>query len=125
VVLAALAGCDSGPKRAGVSGTVKYKGEPVKAGSINFRADNGDAGGAPITNGQYSVPAAAGMPPGKYKVAINYPDPKAPAPKASPDGLPGDNPPAKELLPAKYNTATELTAEIKAQASNDASFDLK
>jgi len=31
-----LAGCGSGSKRVGVQGTVTYKGEPVKEGSITF-----------------------------------------------------------------------------------------
>ena len=124
VALAVLAGCDSGPKRYPVSGTVKYKGEPVKAGTINFRGDSGDSGSANITDGRYEIPSATGLSPGNYKVAITYPDPKAPQPKGG-DGLPGETVVAKELLPPKYNNQTELTAEVKAQQSNDVSFDLK
>jgi len=64
------------------------------------------------------------LPPGKYRVAISYPDPKAPQPKA--DETPGVVTQAKELLPEKYNAKTELTAEIKAQGTNEVNFlDLK
>jgi hypothetical protein len=104
-----------------VSGTVKYKGEPVKAGMISFRAENGASGGAEIVDGKYEVPA--GLQEGKYQVAITYPDPKVPAPR--PDEPPGPAVEAREMLPAKYNEQTELTADIKPQRSNDISFNLK
>lgn len=118
-----LAGCgDSGPKRYGVSGTVKFKGEPIKYGTITFRAENGATGGAEVKDGKYEMPGAAGLPEGKYRVAITYPDPKVPAPRA--DEPPGPATQAREMLPAKYNDKTELTAEIKPQSVNDVSFDL-
>lgn len=118
------AGCgSSGPKRYGVSGTVNWKGQPIKSGTIFFRADNGETGGTQITDGKYEIPAASGLPEGKYRVAINYPDPKIPAPR--PDEPPGEAVDAREMLPAKFNEQTELTAEIKPQATNDVSFDLK
>jgi len=111
------------PKRYGVSGTVKYKGEPIKAGAITFRAENGTSGGGQIVNGKYDIPADVGLPEGKYRVSISYPDPKVPAPKG--DETPGVVLPSNELIPEKYNTKSELTAEIKAQA-NEVNFpDLK
>ena len=122
VALLALAGCgESGPKRYGVSGTVKFHGEPVKLGSINFQADDGASGGAQITDGKYAIPAAAGLTVGKYKVAVSYPDPKT-APTA--EEAPGDSGAVRELLPEKYADGSELTAEIKAE-SNTVDFDLK
>ncbi|OWK39734.1 hypothetical protein FRUB_05624 [Fimbriiglobus ruber] len=122
VCVALLVGCGSSePKRYRVTGSVKYKGEPIKLGAISFRADNGATGGGQITNGQYDIPGAAGLTPGKYRVAITYPDPKTPAPR-------GDEPPgvailAKEILPDKYNNQTTLTAEIKPESTNVINFD--
>ena len=119
-----LAGCgDSGPKRYGVSGTVKWQGQPIKSGTIYFRAENGETGAAHIANGSYEISTGGGLPEGKYRVAINYPDPKAPAPKE--DEAPGEPTARRDLLPDKFNDNTQLTAEIKPQSTNDVSFDLK
>ena len=121
-----LAGCQSETKRFRVSGTVKYKGEPVKAGTITFRSIDGlNNGAGNILNGDYDIPAASGLPVGKYQVTISYPDPKAAAAPAGGE-MPGDSSAVpKDLLPAKYNTKSELSAEIKAEDRNDVSFDLK
>jgi hypothetical protein len=123
VGVAGLTGCgSSGPKRYGVSGSVKYKNEPIKFGTISFRSEDGTTSGAQIKDGKYDIPASGGLPPGKYRVAINYPDPKAPKPKE--DELPGEVTAAKDLLPDRYHNNTELTAEIKAE-HNQVDFDLK
>lgn len=121
--VAGLMGCgSSGPKRYGVSGSVKYKNEPIKFGTISFRSEDGTTSGAQIKDGKYDIPASGGLPPGKYRVAINYPDPKAPKPKE--DELPGEVTAAKDLLPDRYHNNTELTAQIKAE-QNQVDFDLK
>src|SRR5215207_384142 len=118
-----LIGCKPEAKRYGVSGVVKYKGEPVKFGTISFRSDDGQTGGAQVVDGKYEIPAATGLPPGKYQVAVTYPDPKAPKPKeGEPPGVVAE---VKDLLPDKYNNKTELTAEIKAESNNVVNFDLK
>jgi hypothetical protein len=130
-----LTGCSSGPKRYKVTGNVKYKGTPITAGTITFLDEKGGvAGGAPIKDGAFEIEQKAGLLPGKYKVSISYPDPKR-APRApEPGELPGEGDPAggadmsrevKDLLPAKYNRQTELTAEVKEDGSNDFPFDLK
>ncbi len=119
-----LAGCGKAEvKRYRVTGTIKYKGEPVKAGTITFRSIDGQANGVGnILNGDYDIPATSGLPVGKYQVTISYPDPKA----APPGDMPGESSaPPKDLLPAKYNSKSELTAEIKAEDRNEVSFDLK
>jgi hypothetical protein len=119
-----VVGCGpSEPKRYGVSGTVKYKGKPIKTGTINFRADDGASGGGPIVDGKYDIPAAGGLTPGNYRVAISYPDPKVKNPV--PDDMPGDVVTAKEMLPSEYNEKTKLTAEVKPQSTNEVNFDLK
>lgn len=120
-----IVGCgESGPAKYPVTGTVKYKGEPVKMGTISFRSLDGvhTAAGA-VVNGQYELTAESGLTPGKYMVAINYPDPSAPQPAA--DEAPGDPAiAARDFIPPKYNDMSELTAEIKAE-DNVVDFDLK
>ena len=106
-----------------VSGTVTWKGQPIKSGTINFRSDDGKhVGTGTIADGKYAIPAVSGLPAGKYAVAITYPDPKVPPPK--PDEPPGPTATAREMLPAKYASGKELKADIQ-DLSNDVNFDLK
>lgn len=125
-----LAGCsDAGPKRFAVSGTVKYKDAPIPIGTVTFLAEDTGAvaGGATIKDGAYEIPAAGGLPAGRYKVSVSYPDPKGavPAPKEGEAPGPGPSKEVKELLPSKYNRDTELRAEVKADGANTFPFDLK
>ena len=118
-----LIGCDRGPRLYPVSGTVQYKGENVKFGTINFRAADGSTGAAQVVDGKYTIPAEGGLTPGEYKVAINYPDPKIPPPSGT--EAPGEAIPQREMLPKKYNDETELTAQVKADTNKDISFQIK
>ncbi|MGL4553367.1 MAG: hypothetical protein ACRC33_19545, partial [Gemmataceae bacterium] len=85
-------GC-AGDGRSGVKGTVKYKGQPLKAGMISFIPEGGmsPVGGSPIADGAYEVVTVAGIPAGKYKVSITAPDPSGPAAKVEP--VPGESGP--------------------------------
>ena len=123
LTLCCMLGCSNEPRRYGVGGTVTFKDAPIKFGSINFRSADGSTGAAQIVDGKYDIPAGAGLTLGKYQVAIEYPDPKIPMPMS--DELPGEIRPMREMLPKKYNSASELNVEIKAQAKNEANFDLK
>lgn len=118
-----LVGCDSGPKLYPVSGTVQFKGENVKFGTINFRAADGSTGASQVVDGKYSIPKEGGLTPGDYRVAINYPDPKIPPPSGT--EAPGEAIPQREMLPKKYNDETELTAQVKADTNTNISFQLK
>ena len=83
-------------------------------------------GGAVISDGYYSIPAASGLTPGKYKISVR----SAPSgPVVSPDEAPGDEPPRKkgadkEPIPEKYNTKSILTAEIPASGSQPIDIEL-
>ena len=131
LVIAALlsaGGCGSEPKRLTVSGTVTYKDQPIKSGLISFvpKGSTASAGGAPISDGHYEVPASAGLPPGEYEVIISVPT-AAPAKAAPGDEGPGEGgeKDTAETLPAKYNSMTELKAEIKQGEKNEFNFHLK
>lgn len=97
--------------RLAISGSVHYKNEPVQNGSIEFVPHPGvkTTSGSPITNGRFSIPADKGLEPGAYTVKISAMEV---IPPSEPGGLPGPDP--KELIPAKYNTKSTLTREIKA-----------
>jgi hypothetical protein len=113
-----LAGCGgSGPQS--VSGTVTVNGQPLAAGEIQFEPTDATKGAdaGQIKDGQFSFKAK----PGSVKVKIT----------AMRDtgktvvGAMGEQLPAMEqYLPPKYNTATELTAEVKSGGGNKYTFAL-
>ncbi len=117
-------GCSSGNPRYKVSGMINYKDSPIKDGLVMFIPEGGQApaGGSPITNGKYEIPAASGLPPGKYRVSVSVP-----SVKINPKELetPGISVEPKETIPAKYNQNTELKAEVTAAGPNEFKFDLK
>jgi hypothetical protein len=121
------ASSDDLPREA-VSGTITLDGQPIAGGSIQF-APAADSvgpqvgGGSPIANGQFSIPRENGLVPGAYKVSINAGDAKREEQTKGPVrkglGL------AKELIPAKYNSQTTLSAEIKKGGSDNLNFELE
>jgi hypothetical protein len=123
VSLFALAGCGGAPS---VSGTVTFEGAPVDGGTITFTPEQGGtvtARGAQITEGKYVIKSENGLAPGKYKVEIvwNKKTGKT-VPNPNDTGTTVDE--TKQVIPNKYNSRTELTAEIKS-GSNSLDFDLK
>lgn len=113
-----------GQQRHAVLGRVTWQGEPLANGIISFRPcdDQPFAGGAIIQDGAYFIPREKGLTPGGYLVRINASaaDPSLPPP---PEGE-RDTRPGVELLPRKYNTASELTAEVSSWGRTYVSFDL-
>lgn len=121
--LAFIVGCGSESNLHAVSGVVEWQGKPVKLGTINFRSEDGQfVGTGTIIDGAYKIPKISGLVPGKYLVAISYPDQKTPAPKEGES--PGESRAVREMLPLKYANGSTLKAEIKTDL-NEVSFDLK
>jgi hypothetical protein len=116
-----IAGC-GGDGLVKIEGRVAYDGQPVERGVIKFFPIDGagPTAAAIIANGVYQVR----IPPGSKRVQIegfrvvgrhrdNLADPKSP--------LLED---LEQMLPAKYNTKTELTADVQRRVMNRCSFDL-
>lgn len=112
--------------RIAVTGTVTLDGQPVSNGTIRFApmegAKHATVAGATIIDGLYKIAQEQGLPPGTYKVVVSAPqsegeagDPMAPGYK---------EPVVRELVPARYNTQTELTAEISSTDSKNVDFSL-
>ena len=121
-----LTGCgDKGPNRQAITGIVKFKGEPVKYGNIQFFPASGSGleGGAEIKDGAYMILGEVGLPPGSYTVRISAPD------RVIVGGPPGSDDPGprpKEIIPKKYNDETTLKVEVVAKpGGNVIDFDLK
>jgi hypothetical protein len=125
---AIMVGCGRS-KRLGVEGTVTLDGKPLPNGNITLTPQQGTASptaGAMVTQGEFSIPAAGGVLPGKFRVEIisrhrsgrKVPDFRAP-------GHQGELVDAEEqYLPAKYNSQSELTAEVKSDGPNKLKFEL-
>jgi len=106
-----------------VEGAVSVDGAPVETGSITFIPQGeGKKGGALITDGKYSVPAKVGLQAGLYKVQINWRKKTGKMIVSQDTGEKEAQ--TKEGLPAKFNSKTELTAELKS-GSNTVDFALK
>ena len=123
-VIAATGGC-SGEKPVGdiVQGTVNLDGKPLEKGRVNVvPTDNVGAGvGAEIVNGKFELRIKPGPKlvqitsdkfVGKQKV---YPD--------DPQSTTVDK--FEQILPDKYNKATELKMDVKAGGKTQVKFDLE
>lgn len=130
--LLAQAGCGGardGLAREPISGTVTFKGEPLKSGTIQFApmgSQPGVSSGGMIADGTFQVARVDGPIPGKYTVMIFA----AGAPGTASAPGEGSEPAAKVstavgLIPIKYNLKSELTAEVKSGGPNSYTFDLQ
>jgi len=111
--------------REAVSGKVTLDGKPLERGTISFQPASASptSGMVSIVGGSYSMPKAYGLVPGSYKVSISSSEGSGPSEKLG--DVPGKTPPPpKELIPARYNSDTTLTAEVKPGKSNSFDFDL-
>ena len=117
----AATGCGSGDGLQKVTGKVSYDGQPISEGRILFRNTTGDqkAYSGAITEGRYEVMCE----PGTMRVEVTA---MRVVPGKFQQGPGGDKDrvPATEMyIPAKYNSESKLTAEVKTSA-NDVPFDL-
>ena len=120
-----LCGCGGESNRLPVAGVVTMDGQPMPAGAISFEpTTTGIGAGATIQNGAYEIPQSKGPTPGKYKVRINYTQPTG---RTLPDPRGGDGtmPEMRESVPARYNSRSELMAELVSGGVSSLNFELK
>jgi len=115
-----LVGCNDSPSTAGVQGTIRFDGQPLVGASVLFEPVDGSrsSSGSTDASGAYSLqfsPTQRGAIPGEHKVVIRT--------VAAESDSENPNSP-KEILPAKYHSATELKATLK-PGSQTVDFDLK
>jgi hypothetical protein len=121
VVIVAAIGCSSESPPSTVRGTVTLDGAPLADGLINFVAVDlqSQTAGAKITEGQFEV----AVPPGEKRVEIR-------APKVSGKVKAYDTPDSPlvdivdELLPARYNSQSELTMTV-VEGTQEKAFELQ
>jgi hypothetical protein len=127
--LVAVGGCsrESG-QFAPVSGVVHLNGKPLAGASVSFEPMLADKatygpGSHAITgsDGRFALRAGVedidGALVGKHTVRISLAD--------KPTGDPGGAYLTRELLPARYNSSSQLTFDVPPGGKTDAAFDLK
>jgi hypothetical protein len=129
-ILLPLTGCGSEGGGVAVTGKVTFEGQPIEEGSIQFVPQTGTEGpsaGASIKEGTYSIPRESGPVPGSYRVEINaY---RTVRPKTAKEMQPmlfgQEAPPGvvqteaikENIIPKRYNVASDLTAKVPQQSS--------
>lgn len=111
-------GCrrDAGPVKEVVSGTVTLDGKPLSKGDVIFspEAANLPADAGKLQDGRYSFRAVAG----RHRVVIRAVSDK---PMVT---SPVDPPVFESIVPARYNDATTLTADVTPAGPNQFDFKL-
>lgn len=119
VISAGCGGKPSGPPTVEVKGKVTLDGTPLPSGKIVF--DEGPsvpAAELDIVDGAYSGRVQVG--PKTVRISAY----KAPPPQKGPPKGPGYDTMQVNILPAKYNTASKETREVKAGGPNEFDFAL-
>jgi len=103
-----LTGCDRGPAKGTVQGTVTLDGQPVDGGVITFVPADGNSQpeAVPITAGQYTVT----MPVGDKRVEIYW----APSGDKAADTATQGREQIVQRIPTKYNSQSTLTHKVVA-----------
>lgn len=130
-----LVGCsDSHGGRVAVFGSVKLKGQPIQDGAVVMfePLDKQDtAGNATVASGEYAIPKAAGLKPGKYLVRVTLGDGKTPVTPLDPDAGPGPTGPgggtniiSKDLVPKDWNVNSKKEVTVSKDGPNKFDFDI-
>jgi len=96
-----------------VHGKVTLDGESIAAGNIAFlpTAGSGRKAAAAIEQGVYSLTPSDKLSPGTYRVEISWPKPTGRKIPSADPGMQADE--MREAVPAKYNSKSELTVEVR------------
>lgn len=107
-LLTGTSGCSNEPILYEVTGTVTLDGQPVEDGQIIFvpLEEGGTPDAGSIQNGKFAFKSR----PGPKKVEIQAM--KQHPTKTVPDPVTGTRPALESYIPDRYNTKTELTADV-------------
>lgn len=127
VCLLGATGCGGGDSdRKQIGGTVTLEGQPLKEGPISFFPQldtKGPTAGASIVDGKFTINAKKGPLPGKFHVQITAT--RLTGRKIiAPPPTEGTVDEIEQYLPARYNTMSELEAELTDEGPNHFEYDL-
>jgi hypothetical protein len=120
---ALLAGCGDS-KRQGIEGTVTFDGKPLEKGYVAFTPQPGTTSptaGAEIKDGRFSIGAAEGVFVGKFRVEIIATRPSNKTVRNFRGVFPNVD---EQFLPARYNSESELSVDVKSNGRNQVKFEL-
>jgi len=122
--LIALGGCGRGG-RISLEGTVTLDGSPLEDGYVTFIPDantrGSDAGGR-IQEGRFSIGVTGGTFSGTFRVEITA---NRETDRKQVDDITGKLVPViQQVIPARYNEQSELTAEVREDGTNEFEFAL-
>ena len=113
------------PTRFAVSGRVLLAGEPLDAGTIEFRSVGGGVqtvGGAAVRSGLYQIPQDRGLLASQYDVRIF--SAAAPPPPTASDPPGRGLPPGEERIPPEFGSQSQQRVEIGRGLRNVFDFDI-
>lgn len=117
-------GCSEGPLRVPVTGEVRLDGAPLETGAILMTPKtSGPVAGCDIKDGRFEMPEDRGPGPGEYRVEITAFRPTGTKVYDSDFNVSTET--LVAIVPARYNTQSELTAMVRADANNHFNFDLQ
>lgn len=120
----AVTGCGEGSQRIPVGGQVRLDGEPLTSGTILMTpVKAGPVAGCDIKDGLYEMPQERGPGPGEYRVEITAYRPTGKKVYDSDFNVSTET--LVPIIPARYNTQSELTAVVSEEGSNEFNFDLQ
>lgn len=106
-----------------MTGTVLWDGAPLEGGWIYFRPlGKGPSSAAEIHHGEFKTPAAKGLLPGTYQVAIEYRKRTGKQIKVYTGEMIEEE---QQIIPPRYNQQTTLTIEVQAKGPNHVTFELE
>ena len=124
-LLVLLAACGSSSNRRALQGTVTLDNKPLAQGTVRFIPTSGTPGpsaGGEIKNGEFSIAEDKGVLSGSFRVEIT----SSKTGKKVRDRSSGEITYLREqFLPARYNSNSELTAEVKNGGPNRFEFALR
>lgn len=121
---ATLCGCGgeapyTGDTRFPLTGKIVYRAEPISSGTLSLVPESGglNPSGGTITNGEFQIPEEKGPNKGRYRVQVYWHKPTGKKIKDSDTGEEIDQ--VEQVIPPKYNDATELTVDITGDPEKD------
>lgn len=127
VVSVTCTGCGgTADGRVPVSGEVKFVGQPLDRGSIEFHPlePTGVMTGGMIADGKFEIPAEQGAKPGKYQVRVFASGETLAVDPSEPPGPQTDTQVSAERVAAKFNVNSELEVEISSTGNKDLIFEV-
>lgn len=126
VVVTVLMGCGNPSARQSLTGKVTLDGRPLSEGSIRFVPAAGTLGpsaGGAIKDGTFSIDAEKGTLCGSFRVEITATRKTG---KKIKEPMSGEIMEVQtQFLPARYNSDSQLTAEVKSNEANQFDFALE